>query len=252
MTPLVDHGTIYVHLGDDRAGRFFAADLRTGKEKWGWEGQGPGYASPLMVEIGGQRQLVTLAATDLLGFEPETGKLLWSRPYPDKWKENIPTPIVVGKSIVIADMENGSLALWPRKTETGWEVEDHWHNKELTQRMASPVSDGKVIYGFSDRRKGQLFVQDPASGKVLWADEGRGGENAVLTLAGEYLLVSNTHAELRVMRWKGETLELVKSYEIATSEVWAQPAWLSDGLLVKDALHLARLAFTAESKKAGP
>lgn len=252
MTPLVDAGTIFVHLGDDRAGRLFAADLHSGEEKWGWEGQGPGYASPLMVEIGGQRQLVTLAATDLLGFDPASGELLWSRPYPDKWKENIPTPIVVGKSIVIADMENGALSLWPRKTEKGWVVDDHWQNRELTQRMASPVTDGEVIYGFSDRRKGQLFVQDPATGEVVWEDEGRGGENAVLTLAGDWLLVANTAAELKVMRRKGKTLDLVKHYEIATSSVWAQPAWLADGLLVKDTRHLARLSLAADPEPAGP
>jgi len=54
LSPLVDGGVVFVHLGDDRAGRFFAADLRTGKELWGWEGQGPGYASPLLLEIDGK------------------------------------------------------------------------------------------------------------------------------------------------------------------------------------------------------
>lgn len=243
ISPLVEDGVIFVHLGDDRAGRLFAADLRTGEEKWGWEGQGPGYASPLMLEIDGVRQLVTFATTDLLGFDPATGALLWNRPYPDKWRENIPTPLVVGKRILIADFENGMLSLWPKKTADGWQVEDHWHNKELTLRMASPVTDGEVVFGFSDRRKGQLFALDPAAGKVLWQDEGRGGDNAVLVLAGGWLLVTNTDAELRVMKWRDGTLDEVKRYEIADSPVWAEPGWLTDGVLIKDDRHLARLSF---------
>ncbi len=246
ISPLVDDGVLYMHLGDDRAGRLFAADLRTGKEKWSWEGQGPGYASPRMIEIDGQRQMMTFATTDLLSFEPKTGKLLWNRHYPDKWRENIVDPLVVGRRILISDFENGTLSLWPKKTSEGWVVKEHWHNKELTQRMASPVTDGEIVFGFSDKRKGQLFALDPASGKVLWEDEGRGGRNAVLNLSGEWLLVSTTDAELRVLHWKDDALEEVKRYEIAKSEVWAQPAWLSDGLLVKDLRHLTRFALIAE------
>ncbi len=252
MSPLVVDGVIFVHLGDDQAGRFFAADLRTGKEKWGWEGQGPGYASPFLLEIEGVPQVVTFATTDLLSFDPETGELLWSRHYPDKWKENIPTPLVVGHRILISDFENGTLSLWPAKTADGWVVNDHWHNKELTQRMASPVTDGERVYGFSDRRKGQLFALDPASGEVIWQDEGRGGENAVLTVAGEWVLVTNTGAELKVMRWHDDALDQVASYEIAPSEVWAQPAWLPDGLLVKDQRHLTRFALASEVRDSGP
>ncbi|MEM7354401.1 MAG: PQQ-binding-like beta-propeller repeat protein [Acidobacteriota bacterium] len=246
MSPLVVDGVIYVHLGDDRAGRFFAADLRTGKEKWGWEGQGPGYASPFLMEIDGQPQVVTFATTDLLSFEPKTGDLLWNRHYPDKWRENIVDPIVVGQRILISDFENGTLSVWPKKTKDGWVVEDHWHNEELTQRMASPVTDGKTVYGFSDKRKGQLFALDPEEGQVIWQDQGRGGRNAVLTLAGDWLFVVSTDAELKVHRWDGKALHEVKRYEIANSEVWAQPAWLADGLLVKDVRHLTRFAFAAE------
>lgn len=243
ISPLINDGVVFTHLGDDLAGRLFAAELRTGKEIWGWDGQGPGYASPLMLEIDGTRQFITFATTHLLGFDPATGELLWSRPYPDKWKENIVTPIVVGQRIVISDFENGTLSLWPKKTKDGWQIEDHWHNKELTQRMATPVSDGEVVFGYSDKRKGQLFVLDPASGKVLWEDEGRGGQNAVLALAGDWLMVTNTNAELKVMQWRGGALSEVKRYDVASSSVWAEPGWLSDGVLIKDVQHLTRLSF---------
>ena len=242
ISPLIDDGVVFVHLGDDHAGRFFAADLRTGEELWGWEGQGPGYASPFLLEIEGKRQLITFATTDLLSFDPASGEVLWSRPYPDKWRENIVTPLVIGERIVISDFENGTLSLWPKKTTDGWQVEDHWHNTELTQRMATPVTDGEVMFGFSDRRKGQLFVLEPATGSVLWEGEGREGDNAVLAMAGDYLLVTDTEAVLRVLRWDGEALAEVQRYEIADSATWAEPGWLDDGLLVKDVRHLSRLA----------
>ncbi|MEO1087112.1 MAG: PQQ-binding-like beta-propeller repeat protein, partial [Acidobacteriota bacterium] len=239
-----DGDTIFVHLGDDRAGRLFAADLRTGEEKWGWDGQGPGYASPFMLEIGGVRQFITFATTDLLAFDPGTGELLWKRYYPDKWRENIVDPVVVGERILISDYENGTLSLWPSRGEDGWKVTDHWHNQELTQRMASPVTDGKWVYGLSNRKKGQLFVLDPETGEVVWEDKGRGGSNATLNLVGSYLVVTTTAAELKVFKRGDGSLEALATYEVAPSPVWAQPAWLGDGLLVKDERHLSRLAIT--------
>ena len=254
LSPLVDGGTLYAHLGDDTGGRLFAADLRTGEEKWGWTGQGPSYTSPMLIEVGGAAQLVTLGAVDLLGFDPKDGRLLWRRPFPDEWNQNIVTPLAVGEKIIFADLENGTLAAWPRPvpdTENGtpWTLEELWLDKELTQYMASPVTDGKWWYGFSNRQKGQLFVADPADGKVQWQGEGRGGRNATLTLAGDWLLVSNTDAELRVYRRKGSSLELVRTYEIADSAVWSHPAWVKDGLVIKDSQHLIRWRL-AESARA--
>lgn len=246
MSPLVNGGILYAHLGDDRAGRLFAADLRSGEERWGWEGQGPSYASPVLLEIGGVRQLVTLGAVDLLGFDAATGELLWSRPFPDEWNQNIVTPLQIGDRLLFADVENGTLAVWPERTADGWKLRELWHEKELTQYMASPVTDSKVVYGFSNRNKGQLFVMDPATGKVLWQDDGRGGRNAILTLAGPWLLVTSSDAELSVYARENNSLRQIRRYTLAPSSTWAHPAWLPDGLLVKDVHHLTRLALARQ------
>lgn len=249
MSPLVEDGVLYAHLGDDRGGRLFAADLRTGEERWAWEGQGPSYASPMLFDLGGVRQLVTLGTVDLLGFDAANGALLWRRPFPDKWNQNIATPLRVGDRLLFADVENGTLAVRPEKGAEGWVLEELWHDGELTQYMASPVTDGELVYGFSDRKKGQLFVLDPEKGEVHWQSEGRGGRNATLTLAGKWLLVASSDAELTVFERQGKTLRPVASYTLAPTPTWAHPAWLEDGLLVKDTRHLARLGFGASHPK---
>lgn len=250
MSPLVSKGLLYAHLGDDSGGVLFAADLMTGTVAWSWDGQGPSYTSPILVEVGDTRQLVTMGTVDLLGFDAGSGELLWRRPFPDQWNQNIVTPLPVADRILFADVENGTLAVRPTRGEAGWSLAELWSDKELTQYMASPVTDGKLVYGFSNQRKGQLFALDPATGKVFWQDEGRGGRNATLTLAGKWLLVTSNEAELRVFERDESSLRPVKRYELAPSETWAPPAWLPDGLLVKDATHLARLSFEGSQKVA--
>jgi hypothetical protein len=58
--------------------------------------------------------------------------------------------------------------------------------------MSSPILDGGFLYGFSNRRKGQLFCLEGATGKVRWTTEGRGGQNASLVSAGQDLVVLTT------------------------------------------------------------
>ena len=54
-------GVLFVQVGSDPAGgRVLALDPATGDEIWSWSGVGPGYASPIAIEVERQRQLVTL------------------------------------------------------------------------------------------------------------------------------------------------------------------------------------------------
>src|SRR6266851_854287 len=89
MSPILDSGSLIVHTGDDRGGSVIAFDAATGREKWTLKGDGPGYASPLFVDLDGARQLVTLTDRSIISVGLSNGKLLWSMPYKDEWSENI-------------------------------------------------------------------------------------------------------------------------------------------------------------------
>src|SRR5581483_6929462 len=59
MSPVVDRGLLIAHVGTKGKGALTAFDAQTGAEKWSWKGDGPAYASPIVVELGGTRQVVT-------------------------------------------------------------------------------------------------------------------------------------------------------------------------------------------------
>ena len=65
--------------------------------------------------------------------------------------------------------------------------------------LSSPVADGTFLYGFSNKRKGQLFCLDAATGAVKWTTEGRGGDNAAIQLAGDHLMVLTTGGDLLIL-----------------------------------------------------
>ena len=94
FSPLVEGGSVIFHLGGDNNGALTAFDLVSGTEKWKWTGDGPGYGSPVITEVAGVRQLVTITQGKVVGLEASTGALLWERPFVSPAKINAMTPVV--------------------------------------------------------------------------------------------------------------------------------------------------------------
>ena len=107
-SPLVDGGMLIVQVGSDAGGgRVLALDPMTGEEIWVWRGVGPGYASPIVAAIEGQRQVVTLTESSVVGLDARNGALLWSVPFTDAWHENIMTPVWTGEHLVVSGPRRG-------------------------------------------------------------------------------------------------------------------------------------------------
>ena len=74
---IVVDGTCIAQLGGTGDGAIVAFDLATGKAKWKWTGDGPAYASPVVLTADGAKQVVTQTEKNLVGLAVADGKLLW-------------------------------------------------------------------------------------------------------------------------------------------------------------------------------
>ena len=102
FSPLVDGGLVIFHTGGHMQGALTAFDVNTGAVKWSWNGDGPGYGSPIVAEFGGTRQLVTITQGKLVSLDPATGALLWERPYVSANFTNAVTPVVYGQTLIVS------------------------------------------------------------------------------------------------------------------------------------------------------
>jgi outer membrane protein assembly factor BamB len=243
MSPIIDNGALIVHVGDDGAGAFYALDPATGSQKWTLVGHGPGYASPIVATFGGVRQLITMTDKAVVGVGAGDGRELWKIPFPDEWNENIVTPVVAGDLLVVSGTRKGTYGYRITGKGTAFTATEAWHNAEMPMYMSSPVLDDDTLYGFSSKKKGQLFAQDVKTGAVRWATEGRTGANASLQLAGPNLVVLTTEGDLLVIRRNPQKYEEVQRYKVADSQTWAQPVLLKDGFLIRDIDSVKYFAF---------
>ena len=239
MSPLVEDNLLIVHVGGPSKGALLALDAMTGETKWSWEGDGPGHTSPIVLTVEGGKQVITQTQNYCVGIALAEGKLLWQMPFTTDYEQNIVTPLVYKDLIIISGLDKGTSALRVSRSGNAWRAEQVWHNAEMSMYMSSPVLVGDLLFGFSDKRRGQYFSLDATTGKTLWTSEGRQGENATLINAGGVLFLLNNAGELTIAKPSAKAFEPMAKYDVSTSATWAHPAIVGKHIIMKDTAALA-------------
>ena len=126
MSPALDNGLLIVHAGGPGKGSLMALDLNTGKTKWRWDGDGPAYASPIVVSIGGVRQIVTQTQKHIVGISATNGSLLWQIPFETEYQQNAVTPAVYKDLLIFSGMNKGAFAIKPVLKDGKWTLQKVW------------------------------------------------------------------------------------------------------------------------------
>jgi len=240
MSPVLDSGLLIAHVGGTKLGALTAFDAATGTVKWSWDGDSPAYASPIVVELGGVRQVVTQSHSNVIGVAFGSGKLLWKMPFKTGYDQNIATPVLYKDTLIFSGLDKGVFAIRLNHTADTWSPEILWTNKDVSMYMNSPVLSGDLLYGFSHLKKGQIFCLDARTGTTMWTGPPRSGDNAALLASPTTLYALTPDAQLTIAKPTAKDLGQVRRYEVADSPTWAHPVILPDGILIKDLKTLAR------------
>jgi outer membrane protein assembly factor BamB len=239
FSPLVDRGMVVFHVGGHGQGALTAYDEATGDVRWRWDGDGPGYGSPIVAELGGTRQIVTFTQDKLVGVDAATGALLWERPYTTPGTQNSITPILYGETLIVSGNQQPVVAFTVERSGDRFVTEDVWENADASMRMSNGVIAGDVLFGLSTRASGQYFAIDARSGKTLWASEGRQAGNAAISRWGDLVFSLEDDGELLVLRGVAAGFDPLRRYRLTESPTWAQPVIAGERLFVKDESSLA-------------
>jgi outer membrane protein assembly factor BamB len=185
FSPLVDRGLVIFHLGGHNQGAITAFDVNTGDVKWSWSGDGPGYGSPIVAELDGTRQIVTITQGKIVSLDTATGMLLWERPYVSSNSTNAVTPVLYGRTLIVSGNGGPTMAFTVKKQNDQWVTENAWENADVPYRLSNSVLVGDVLFGLTNRNSGQYFSLDAKTGKTLWTSAARQAGNAAIVRAGD-------------------------------------------------------------------
>lgn len=250
--PLIDGDRLICIVGGSGS-HVVAFDKHDGSELWrSLSSTLQGYVPPLIIEYGGQRQLILLHGDAMESVSIDDGQRYWSVPYQADYGSIIMTPIHVGNLLYAGGFNNRNLMV--QLSETSPDARLLWQDQRQSALSAVNVqpfvADG-IMYGFD--QSGWMHAVDFASGKRLWQttepiDGGRPGKSATAfiirqqaepesqtSLADRYWLF-NERGELLIANLTPEgyhEIDRAKVIQPTNSAygrevVWSAPAW-SDG-----------------------
>jgi outer membrane protein assembly factor BamB len=233
-SPIIVGDLVIANIGGHDKGALRAFDAASGAPRWSWDGDGPGYATPIVRVLAGERQVITQTQNNLIGLSAAEGKLLWKVPFRTEYDQNAVTPLVLRDLVIYSGYDKPAVALRIEKGPSGYDAREAWRNGDVAFYMSSPVLNGERLFGFSHRQKGQLVCLEAATGKAVWKGPGRLGDNAALLSWGPFVLALTDSAEVVVLRAADDNFTPVSRFKAASSPTWASPAVADGRLYVKD------------------
>jgi outer membrane protein assembly factor BamB len=226
--PLVVGDALVVLPGGARGGSVLAYDLTTGQRRWSALPDQAAYASPMLVTIGGIRQILVLTAERLVSLSVDGATVLWAHPWPGPNGINAAQPLLVGNDrlYLSSGYGTGSAVIEVTGDASGFSVREVWRNTRMKNRFASAVLHDGVIYGLDESI---LAAVDAATGEVKWK-AGRYGYGQLL-LAGDHLIVLTEDGELALVRATPDKHDERARFPVLNGKTWNPPA-LADGVLL--------------------
>ena len=150
-----------------------ALHRKTGDVVWKCTGAGdkPGYASPILIEYQGLKQIATAMSESIVGVRLSDGKLLWRYPHKVYAEENITTPIFHdGFLIVSGCVRKGTTSLKLQVSGDECSVERHWLNRTLDNKQGGIVLHDDRLYGYAETqsRTAPWMCIDFKSGETIF------------------------------------------------------------------------------------
>lgn len=171
VAPALDGNTL-VLLFDHEADSFLVAlDKNTGRELWRTpRPPGSSWANPLIVSVGGKKQVIVSATKFAAGYDLETGKLIWQAK--GLGRNTIPSPVFAdGIAYLMSGYQSPNLLAIRLGGEGDLTGTDAvlWQNQRGNSYTPSPVLHEGKLYVLTDT--GTLSCFDAKTGKPFYQQE---------------------------------------------------------------------------------
>lgn len=238
-SPMVHDGRLIVPVGG-RGQALVAFDLADGSTAWKSGNYRNAYASPILIDVDGQEQIVMFLQGSVVGFDAATGKELWSHPHQTKYEINASTPVWGDDNILFVSSayDTGGRALRLSQKDGKTTVRELWFERKFQVHHGSAVRIGDVIHGsHGDFGPAFLTAVHAETGELLSRQRGFGKTN-MLAVGGRILLLDDD-GTLAIARPEADSLKIEASAQIFDSRTWTAPTLVGSRLYVRDQKEIA-------------
>jgi outer membrane protein assembly factor BamB len=244
--PLVVDDLVVVQPGGSRDQSVVAYDRLSGERRWSALGDQQSYTSPMLVTLGGLRQILVVTARRAVGLTVDEGRLLWEFPWANNQGINAAQPLLLGNDRVFlsASYGSGAAVIQVAREGDGFRVAPVWQNQRIKNRFASSVVHEGHIYGLDESI---LTCIDAETGEARWK-AGRYGYGQLM-IAGDLLVVVTEDGRVVLVRATPDGHEELASFAAIEGKTWNHPVIADGRLIVRNGREMA--AFDIRLREAG-
>jgi outer membrane protein assembly factor BamB len=245
---LIDGDKVICTPGGERVG-IAALNKDTGETIWECDELKDlsAYCSPIVVERGKQRLIVTLVSGGLAGAEASTGKLAWYHPHVAKWAIHAVSPVYQDGRIYITSGYEGDRGEMLELSPDGGSVTSIWRDRKLDCHHGGVIVLDGYVYGASDKNmKNKWVCLDLKTGKAAAEIEAVG--KGSMAYADGMIYAYGENGEVGLIKASPRDMRLVSSFKITRGdkEHWAHPTVANGRLYVRHGVSMMAYDIKAE------
>jgi outer membrane protein assembly factor BamB len=223
-------------------------DRTTGKtlQKIPGNGEKSSYCSPVIVEHGKRRLLLTMTGESLVGVDADTGEYLWSYPHRTRYDINPNTPLYHNGYIYsVSGYDTGGQLFKVTGNADG--LENIWADETLDSQMGSAMLVDGYVYGSGHSNKGWHCI-DFMTGDVQYTARDLGRKGNIIYSDGMFYCYSED-GDVGLVKPNPKKFEVISSFKIdqGSGAHWAHPVIKNGVLYIRHGEVL--MAFDISGKK---
>jgi outer membrane protein assembly factor BamB len=240
-SPIAHGANVILPVG--APGRGVAAfDRDTGEVAWQKQDLMLAPASPVLIDVDGQEQLVVFGRKQLAGLDPGNGALLWSHPHETEYGLNISTPVWGDGNLLFCSSayNGGSRVIRLRQVDGTTTVEELWFNNRMRVHFGNALRVGDLVLGTSGDFGPAFFTAlDIETGEEVWRE--RSFARSHMVSAGGKIVIVDEDGEIAVATPTDEGLEVHARAGVLKENAWTPPTLVGSRLYVRDRANIRAL-----------
>jgi outer membrane protein assembly factor BamB len=233
-SPMAYKNTVIILVGGENSS-IMAFDKADGHVVWKKQSFQNSYSTPKVITVGGEDQLVTFMAQEIVGLSATTGDLKWSYEIGNRWGQNVCMPIWDAQSNMLFFSVSGAGSRGVKLTKDGdkTKVEEIWSSRKIQFYHVTSVRIGDYVYGSTGNGPNFFAAINFKTGKIAWRK--RGFSKATCVYADGKFIILDEDGNLGLATATPEDLTVHSKVKLVDNGVaWTVPTIVGKNMYIRD------------------
>ena len=200
-------------------------------------------ASPLIITLDGEEQLIITSGDGVHGFDPKTGKQIWEYLFPTRAGVNISSPVWCSTDrllFVSCAYDGGSRVIQLTRSAGCTEAKELWFSNKMRVHFGNVLRIGDYFFGSSgDFGPSFLTAVNARTGQIAWQD--RSFSKVSFVRAADKVILLDEDGNLGLVTLSAEGLKILSRAQVAQAVSWTVPTLIGTTLYVRDRVNVMAL-----------